>query len=106
MDTYYKVIIAIRQFYKGKDVNDLFLYGGCYWLANYLCSNIPGTYIMINRVQEHCATTIEHGLYDITGKIGKKDYTHATNRQIQFMKKNYIPKFNVKELEQYLKTMT
>ena len=42
------------------------------------------------------------GLYDIRGRISVKNFYPASEREISFMKKNYVPKFDVKKLEEYL----
>ena len=82
--------------------NRLFLNGGCFWLANYLCERIPGSYLVINRLEEHCALCIEGSIYDVRGKISKCGFHKASEREISFMKKNYLPKFDVVSLEKYL----
>lgn len=43
-----------------------------------------------------------NGVYDVTGRISGKNFHEATQREISFMKKNYIPRFDVKNLEGYL----
>lgn len=82
----------------------LFLHGGCYWFADLLHQRIPDSDIMICRMEEHCALYFEHGLYDVSGKISSRFFRPANDRDINFMKKNYIPKFDTKKLEQYLQT--
>lgn len=76
--------------------------GGCYWLANVLHQGIPQSRIMINRMEEHCAVYFERGLYDVRGKISQKYFEPAGPREISFMKKNYVPRFDTKSLECYL----
>ncbi len=76
--------------------------GGCYWLANMLHEKIQGSVFMINRIEGHCALYFEGGLYDVCGRISMKNFHIASAREISFMKKNYIPKFNTKALERYL----
>ena len=48
------------------------------------------------------ALYFENGLYDIRGRISAKNFHPASEREISFMKKNYVPKFDVKKLEEYL----
>lgn len=52
-------------------------------------------------MEEHCAMLLSDGLYDMRGKIASYGFHRANERGISFMKKNYIPKFDVKMLEQY-----
>lgn len=61
---------------------------------------------MINRVEEHCAIRLSDGLYDVRGKISSYGFHRATDREISFMKKNYIPKFDTIMLEEYLTNNT
>ena len=79
-----------------------FLNGGCFWLASILHQGIDGPVFMINRVEEHCALYFENELYDIRGRISVQNFHPASEREISFMKKNYVPKFDVKKLEEYL----
>ena len=80
-----------------------FLTGGCYWLAHTLQQGITGSRIMINRMEEHCGLFFENGLYDVTGKIPVRNFRIAGERDLRFMEKNYVPGFDVKELECYMK---
>ena len=57
---------------------------------------------MNNRVEEHCALCLKNGVYDVRGKISPYGFHPATEREISFMKKNYIPKFDVSIVEEYL----
>lgn len=77
--------------------------GGCYWLAKILQNGIPLSHIMINRIEEHCALYFEQGLYDVRGKISTRNFTFAGDRDISFMEKNYIPHFDYKKVEGYLR---
>ena len=52
-------------------------------------------------MEEHCAIKLSDGLYDVRGKISSYGFHKATEREISFMKKNYVPKFDVKILEKY-----
>lgn len=79
--------------------------GGCFWLASFLSMRIPNSSLWINRYEEHCALAIDGELYDIRGKISKCDFHKASQREISFMKKNYIPKFDTRGLENYLSNM-
>lgn|GEM_PF-1931367 len=99
----YASTVQALQRYFGKDaVNELFLHGGCYFFASYLHSHMKNSFIMFNKEREHCAIEFQNELYDITGKIGRKDYKIATPRQLDYMKKRYIPDFNEKDLIVYL----
>lgn len=99
---YIKVLKLLESYFSDKNWKSLFLNGGCYWLAETLHRGIDNSQIMINRVDEHCALAFENGLYDITGRISAKNFHRASQRENNFMKKNYIPKFNTKMVEQYL----
>ena len=57
---------------------------------------------MINRTEEHCGLFFENGLYDVSGKISTFHFRDATERDISFMKKNYVPHFDTQALETYL----
>ncbi|HIR14679.1 MAG TPA: hypothetical protein IAB31_12235 [Candidatus Choladousia intestinavium] len=57
---------------------------------------------MIKRAEEHCAVAFARGICDVTGKISGKNFHVASQREISFMKKNYIPRFDTEKLEQYL----
>lgn len=102
MDYYEQVMDALREYFEAtgkKDWEKLFLNGGCYWLAEKLCRGIPGSYLVINRMEEHCAVWIEGGVYDVRGKISGKNFRRATERDISFMRKNYVAGEEVKEAE-------
>lgn len=102
MDVYWKIISLLREYF-GEDTKEMFLSGGCYYLADVLHKEIPSSHIMINRWKEHCATQIErYGIYDITGRVSAYGFCYATPRDIAFMKKNYIPKFDKEVLSPYL----
>lgn len=93
MDYYERVMTALEEYFhviQKKDWKKLFLTGGCYWLADYLCRGIPGSYLVINRAEEHCAVWIQGSVYDVRGKISGKNFRRATERDISFMKKNYV----------------
>ena len=57
---------------------------------------------MINRNEEHCGLFFENGLYDVSGKISNFRFRDATEKDISFMKKNYVPHFDTQALETYL----
>jgi hypothetical protein len=99
---YKRLLLSLEQYFKSKDWQKLFLSGGCYWLANYLSTQIPGSYLVINRAEEHCAICINGKIYDVRGNISKYGFHRATDREIAFMKKNYKPRFNASDLEEYL----
>lgn len=102
MNEYRKMMEALASCFSEKGWEKLFLNGGCFWLANMLHEKIQGSVFMINRIEEHCALYFEGGLYDVCGRISMKNFHIASAREISFMKKNYIPKFNTKALERYL----
>ena len=87
-----------------KNWKKLFLNGGCFWFAQFLHWRIRNSCLMINRAEEHCALAFGEGLYDITRQVSKYNFHPASEREIRFMKKNYIPRFDVKKLEQYLES--
>lgn len=92
----------LEQYFSRKDWKTLFLNGGCYWLANLLHQGIRESTIMINKTEEHCALYFENGLYDVRGRISAKNFHRAEEREISYMKKNYVPKFDTDRLERYL----
>ena len=102
MELYLKTLELLVSYFDTKDWKRYFLQGGCYWFANYLNQRILDSVLMINRMEEHCAIRLSDGLYDVSGKISPYGFHRATEREISFMKKNYIPKFDVKMLEKYL----
>ena len=77
--------------------------GGCYWLADILHRRIQPSDIMINKAEEHCALYFAGGIYDVRGKISPNHYRTATGRDISYMKKQYIPGFEVGRVEEYLR---
>ena len=105
MEEYKRVIDAIYKFYNGRDVVDLFCHGGCFYLARRLTSLIDDSLIMWNRKKMHCAAYFDKGLFDITGRISKKGFYIADSKAIQYMKKHFIPDFNTKELDKYLREL-
>lgn len=99
---YTKVLKLMGNYFADSSWKRLFLCGGCYWFADFLHKEIRDSKIMINRMEEHCALAFANGVYDVTGRISGKNFHEATQREISFMKKNYIPRFDVKNLEGYL----
>jgi len=95
----------LEQYFSEKNWEKLFLTGGCYWLADFLHQGIQGSIIMINRVEEHCALYFEKGLYDVRGKISTKNFYAAKEREISFMKKNYLPQFDTEQVTHYLNSI-
>lgn len=104
MEIYLTITKAIREYFKEKDYEALFLQGGCYWFASLVSSWIPNSYLMINHSREHCAVVVEHRLYDITGAISKEGYKYAEERDLRYMKKHYRVNQNLKPLERFIRT--
>ena len=102
MQYYQKLLALLAQYFSDNNWKKLFMTGGCYWLADTLHNGIGGSIIMVNRIEEHCALYFARGLYDIRGRIPQKDFHAAKERELSFMKKNYVPAFDTKRLEQYL----
>lgn len=102
MEIYFKTLELLESYFNTKDWKRFFLHGGCFWFGNYLYQRIENSVLMINRMEEHCAIRLSDGLYDVRGKISSYGFHPATEREISFMKKNYIPKFDVNMLEKYL----
>ena len=101
-DIYKKILGLLKSYFNCNNWENLFLNGGCYWLANFLHDRISETYLVINRVDEHCALSISGKVYDVTGEISGRNFHRASDREISFMKKNYKPKFDVVELSDFL----
>lgn len=99
---YQQILSLLERYFADKNWKKLFLSGGCYWLADLLHQGIGGSIIMINRIEEHCALYFENGLYDVRGRISEKNFHAAKEREISFMKKNYLPKFDTDKVMQYL----
>ena len=78
------------------------------WLllaCKFLASEAQWSKLMINRAQEHCAVAFGIGLYDVAGRISYNGFHEASSREISFMKKSYIPRFQTEKLENYLIVM-
>lgn len=99
---YEKIINALSEYFNMHNWQKLFMQGGCFWLASILHQGTPNSVYMINRIEEHCALYFEKGLYDVRGRISQKNFKVAGQKEISFMKKNYVPRFNAKDLENYL----
>lgn len=102
MEIYLRTLELLESYFNTKDWKRFFLHGGCFWFGNYLYQRIENSVLMINRMEEHCAIRLPDSLYDVQGKISSYGFHPATEREISFMKKNYIPKFDVNMLEKYL----
>lgn len=99
---YERLLEALKSYFTTDNWKRLFLQGGCYWFAEILHREIPDSFLMINRIEEHCAVYFDHGLFDVRGKISQQDFHRASDKEISFMKKNYIPGFDTESLESYL----
>jgi len=102
MQYYRKIMDLLEAYFEERNWKRYFLTGGCYWLADFLHHSIRNSVIMINRVEEHCALYFDNGLYDVTGRISAKNYVVAGEKEINFMKKNYLPKFDTHKVLKYL----
>jgi len=102
INNYNNTINKIKEYFNKENYEELFLHGGCFFFANYIQKQIPGSYLVLNKQQEHCAICINGKVYDITGKISGKGFEKATERTYSYMRKNYKPKFDEKKLLNYL----
>ena len=102
MEIYLKTLELLEGYFNTKEWKNYFLQGGCYWFADYLHKRIKDSVLMINRQEEHCSIRLTDGLYDVRGRISAYGFHPASEREICFMRKNYIPKFDVNLLETYL----
>lgn len=102
MEIYQMILTAIREYLREDDYKTLFLTGGCYWFARLVASWVPNSYLMINRTKEHCAVVVEQRLCDITGPISKEGYIYAEEKELNYMKKHYLPQSNLNALETYI----
>lgn len=99
---YEKIIDAIKDYFFNKDVDYLFLHGGCYWLALTLHQYIGDSEIVFNRKMQHCACLFDRKVYDIRGRISGKGFMIATAKDREYMKKHFIPRFHVEEINCHL----
>ena len=102
MDIYDQIVKAIRDYLQIDDYQSMFLSGGCYWFAATVASLVPNAYLMLNRSKEHCAVMVDQRLYDITGRISKDGYVYASEKEVQYMKKHYVPRQNLTSLDMYI----
>lgn len=102
MEYYQKMLELLESYFSFPGWKKLFLNGGCFWFASTLQKGIRDSWIMINRMEEHCALYFNRGLYDVTGRISAKHFHTAGERELQFMKKNYVPGFDAEKLEAFL----
>lgn len=105
MEIYNELILTIKKYFDAKDVQHIFLHGGCYWLAITLCRYIPDSVIVFNRKMQHCACLFNDGVYDIRGRIQSKGFFVATTKDMKYMQKHFVPIFDVEMLESYLNVM-
>lgn len=80
----------------------MFTKGGCYWLAKTLHQYIPGSEIVFNRRAQHCACWFDNGVYDISGRISGTGFYPATSRDMDYMKKHFVPYFDVKPIGEHV----
>lgn len=99
---YKKLIAAIHQYCVGRDVNYMFLHGGCYWLASILHEYIPDSNIVFNRKFQHCACQFNRGVYDIRGRIMNEGFEIATAKDTEYMEKRFIPCFDTEALSNHV----
>lgn len=99
---YENVINLLKIYFPEHQVKELFLEGGCFWLANFLHHRIENSFILFDKEKEHCGIEFQNNLYDITGKISRRGYFIASDEQLEYMKKNYRPNFDVTKLTKYL----
>lgn len=102
MEVFEKVVLTIQSYFSGKDILQLFLHGGCYWLAMTLHQYIPDSAIVFNRKMQHCASLFNDGVYDIRGRIPSSGFRIATTEDIKYMQKHFIPDFDADDLKTYL----
>ena len=99
---YEKLINGIKYYYKGKDIFQMFLHGGCYWLALTLHKYIPDSAIVFNQKMQHCACLFNQGVYDIRGRIHSGGFVIAGKEDMEYMKKHLVLYFDTKGLGCYL----
>lgn len=97
-----KLISGIKEYFAGKDVSNLFLHGGCYWLALTLNKYIPDSDIVINRKGQHCACLINQKVYDIRGRISSEGFSVATEKDMKYMQKHFVPCFDTDAISRHL----
>lgn len=102
MESFEKVILTIQSYFSGRDILQLFLHGGCYWLAMTLHQYIPDSVIVFNRKMQHCASFFDNGVYDIRGRIPSGGFCIATMEDLKYMEKHFIPDFDADALQTHL----
>lgn len=102
VELYEKIIWAIKDYFTGKDVLYLFLHGGCYWLALTLHNYISESEIVFNQKQQHCASLIDHKVYDIRGRISSEGFCIATEKDMKYMQKHFVPCFDTEAISHHL----
>lgn len=102
---YEKLIAAVKQYFAGRDVRYMLLHGGCYWLASTLHEYISGSDIVFHQQMQHCACAFDRGVYDIRGRISGRGFMIATARNMEYMKKHFVPCFDVEAINRYLKEL-
>ena len=102
MDYYDKLVLALQNYFHSSSWKNKFLYGGCYWFANKVQKNNPASVLFFNEKKQHCAVYMHGGLYDVTGRISPNGYHLANDDDIKYMKKKFVPDFELDKLETYL----
>lgn len=105
IEIYERLIEAIQSYFCGRNIQYMFLHGGCYWLARVLQKYIPDSVIVFNRKMQHCACLFNNGIYDIRGRISSRGFFIATTKDIKYMQKHFVPSFDAEALENYLNTI-
>lgn len=99
---YERMIVAIYSYFRGENIQYMFLHGGCYWLAMTLQQYIPDSVIVFNRKMQHCASLFNNGVYDIRGRISGSGFFVATTEDMKYMQKHFVPSFDEEALENHL----
>lgn len=102
IEIYERLIVSIRDYFSGMDIQCMFLHEGCYFLAMILHQYIPNSAIVFNRKIPHCACLLNNGIYDIRGKIPGGGFFIATSEDMRYMQKHFIPSFDAGALAEYL----
>lgn len=102
---YEKLINAVKQYFAHKDIYSILLHGGCYWLASALHEYIPDSDIVFHRQMQHCACAFNRGVYDVRGRISARGFRIATMQDMEYMKKHFVPCFDIEAINAYLKNI-
>lgn len=102
IEIYEKLILAIKDYFAGKDVLYMFLHGGCYWMAMTIHKYIPDSDIVFNQKMQHCAWLINQKVYDIRGRISSEGFSIATEKDMKYMEKHFVPCFDTDAISHYL----